>query len=206
MIDAMEEASANRKLTNTDGDPLVLVNDRYALAATDARAVRAAIAAIDGAAEESDDSVTILRGDTVVARIAFSAARVDCETNSLRRADAARQRLESACDGMIRFVVRDITDPLSPAARKGAAALPASETSPQELSALREWKQAYYAKWLDESLPALNGMTPREAAIASPRGRERVEALLRDIEYLEAKRPAAERVDVSSLRRQLRLE
>jgi hypothetical protein len=41
--------------------------------------------------------------------------------------------------------------------------------------------EAGYENWLDEEVPALGGMTPREAALA-PDGRERLTDLLKELE------------------------
>lgn len=69
---------------------------------------------------------------------------------------------------------------------------------------IREMKERHYAGWADQPLPALRGRTAREA-VRTARGRERVDALLKSIEHGEAMLPAAERFDVSPLRRSLGL-
>jgi hypothetical protein len=65
-------------------------------------------------------------------------------------------------------------------------------------------KAEHYAKWVDESLPALGGQTPREA-VRSEEGRRKVRDLLRGIENLEQRerrlgRPA---LDLAELRQTL---
>jgi hypothetical protein len=56
--------------------------------------------------------------------------------------------------------------------------------------------------WLEESVPALGGITPREAA-ADPTRWEDLEALLRSFERREGPNPA---MRASSLRRKLGLD
>ena len=73
------------------------------------------------------------------------------------------------------------------------------------MAAAREWKGRHYETWPDESLPLLGGKTPREA-MRTARGRERVDALVRDIEHHEARLPLEERFDVAQLRLALGLE
>ena len=65
-------------------------------------------------------------------------------------------------------------------------------------------KERHYADWPDQSLPALGDQTPRRA-IRTKIGRERVDALLKDIEFREAGLRAGERFDVAVLRRTLGL-
>ena len=58
---------------------------------------------------------------------------------------------------------------------------PSEEEIQKELTRQKVMISAYY-KWLDEKIPALDNMTPREAA-KIPEMRERVEDLLRGIDY-----------------------
>jgi hypothetical protein len=76
--------------------------------------------------------------------------------------------------------------------------------TPEAQQALREMKERHYADSPDQSLSALGGQTARQA-IRTKIGRERVDALLKDIEFREAGLRAGERFDVSVLRRTLGL-
>ena len=60
------------------------------------------------------------------------------------------------------------------------------------------------AAWVDESIPALGGLTPREAA-AKPSAREQLDLLVRDMENHESRLPAEERYDFNRLRNELGL-
>ena len=66
------------------------------------------------------------------------------------------------------------------------------------------FKKQHYADWIDQPLPALQGRTPREA-VSTKTGRERVELLLKDCEYHEARMPEGQRYDFSHLRVELGL-
>ena len=71
---------------------------------------------------------------------------------------------------------------------------------------VREMKEKMYATWPDEPVPALGGLTPREAA-RKPSGRHRLDILLKGFEATEAGgEPAGRRFDVASLRRLLGLD
>lgn len=65
---------------------------------------------------------------------------------------------------------------------------------------------AQHKKWLDESIPALDGRSPREAA-GDPAMREQLEELLKVIEYMEEQRRRAgePHIDIADLRRDLGL-
>jgi hypothetical protein len=67
-----------------------------------------------------------------------------------------------------------------------------------------EFKRQHYASWLDERIPALDGLTPREA-MGQPRSRANLDLLLRDMENGEARLPDTERYDFGALRTELGL-
>jgi hypothetical protein len=70
------------------------------------------------------------------------------------------------------------------------------------VEALREFTMSHYRDWLDESLPALDGLTPRQAA-RERKMKPRLVSLLKELEHLEQMKPAAERFDVAQLWREL---
>jgi hypothetical protein len=70
---------------------------------------------------------------------------------------------------------------------------------------LRAIKERHYMDWLDESIPALGGMTPRAAA-QNPRRRPGLENLLKSMENREARVHEDERFDMRRLRRELGFE
>ena len=55
------------------------------------------------------------------------------------------------------------------------------EQSPEVQEMLREMSENHWRDWLDTSIPALKDQTPREA-VKTAIGRERLEALLWDLE------------------------
>ena len=65
--------------------------------------------------------------------------------------------------------------------------------------------ERHWEAWLDQPIGLLLDETPRQAA-RTPKGRERLEALLMDIEYRNEHLSQPElRADVSALRRKLGL-
>lgn len=201
----MEAARRGPELRNGDGDPVVMVKDRFVVTESDAADVRRAIGAMPGAEEFEDDEVAILRGKTVVAGIRFVPNGMECESISVSRADSARSMIETATAGKARFRVREIVDPMSEAARAAVSKAPPPDRSQDIIDFETEWKRDYYTKWMDEPVPFLNGLTPRESTETRD-GRERVESLLRHFERIEARSEAEPKFDFAWLRRELGLD
>jgi hypothetical protein len=142
---------------------------------------------------------------TIIGSASIADGRMRLETNSVRRADDLCRRIEAACGGLLRHRRREHTDPLSLLARRGAPAerSPAPQ-APEVQRLVRDYKERHYADWIDQPLPALGGKTPRQA-LRTPRGRERVDVLLKDMENLETRLPAGERFDFIRIRQVLGL-
>jgi hypothetical protein len=89
--------------------------------------------------------------------------------------------------------------------REGPPKDPPKRLDPEiERQIVLKYKTEHYTRWVDESLPALDGKTPREA-VRTERGRRQVRDLIRGIENLEEGerkrgRPA---LDLTELRRTL---
>ena len=203
------------ELRNNDGDLLLLTTDHYRFEPAARPAVEAGLAAMEGVdppAGGDADPVYVFfppggaqpddgqRTVTGVARFTEASLRVD--TNSLERADALRARIEAACGSEIRHRAREHADPTSDAAPflppGSAPAVPV----PDEI--VHELKRRHYADWPDHPLPALDGMTPREA-VRTVDGRAAVDNLLKEMENQEQRAPGPP-FDFSALRRALGLE
>jgi SEC-C motif len=66
-------------------------------------------------------------------------------------------------------------------------------------------KRRHLESWLDTPIPALSGMTPREAA-SKPRKRKDLILLLKEVENHESRAPREQQIDVSVLWTELGLE
>jgi hypothetical protein len=218
-VEEMEaRAAVPPQLSNTDGEPFLLTTDHFEIAPGERPAVEAALAALEGAQppEPGEDPAVygFLRPgnavheswpNTVVGQARLSGAALALETNSRERADALRARVEAVCGGRIRHRAREHADPLSSRAARGRASAPPEPSGPEVEKLEREWKQRYYADWLDQSIPALGGKTPREAA-RSAQGRSALDVLLKEMENHEQRSTSGARFDFSVLRRELGLE
>jgi hypothetical protein len=218
-VEEMEaRAAVPPRLSNTDGEPLLLTTDHFEIAPGERPAVEAALAALEGVEppEPGEDPGVwaFLRPgnamhpswpNTVVGQARLSGSALALETNSRERADALRARVEAACGGRIRHRAREHADPLSSRAARGRAGAPPEPSGPEIEKLQREWKQRYYADWLDQSIPALGGKTPREAA-RSAQGRNALDVLLKDMENHEQRAAPGAAFDFAEIRRQLGLE
>jgi SEC-C motif len=224
---ALEERSRiPPQLHNADGDELVFIGERFDFDPAARPEIEARLAAVDGvvAPEDGDterDYVFHRPGaperpgweDLIVGQVQVREGSLSVETNSVRRADALRARIEAALGDLVRRRRRRRRDAQRmaerawerPAAADDAGAARGDLAAvPEVQQALRELKEQHYADWPDQPLAALGGKTAREA-VRSRTGRDQVDALLKDIEYREARLPAGERFDVTVLRRALGL-
>jgi len=207
------EGIANRplpQLSNYDGDPLLLTTDYFMFQSGDRAAVLERVAGLEDA-ERDDESPTLstiglLRptehargfdGRVSVASITIETTRMVITTNSTRRADDARARVEAVCGAMIRHEIRKHEDPRTMIAKSQVPHRlePPSEIPPEIRSQiLRGFKEKHYAGWPDDKLPAFGGRSAREM-VETAAGRRKVLALLKQMEFGEQGLPEDERFD-----------
>jgi len=210
-------------MTNTDGDLFTLTTDDFALVAP-REEILGRLASIDGASEPENESGTTVFvftkpgnathadwDNTVIGRAVVGRDRLRVETNSLRRADTLRARLEASLGAMIRHRLRqesNTDDLIKRAVAKGPIkghGRPTPAQPPEISAALRGFREKHMRGWIDESIPALDGLTPREAA-RLPRKRRALDLLLKDIERHESLLPPDQQIDLSWLRPTLGLD
>jgi hypothetical protein len=76
-----------------------------------------------------------------------------------------------------------------------------AEVTPEDVEAIA---RRFEERWLDDSIPALGGETPREAAQSSRRGD--LVALLDDFEWEQRRAPSPFDMDLARLRRELGID
>jgi hypothetical protein len=179
IADALAAILAPPRLTNTDGHDLVAHTITWRVPHSDG--VSAALVAV-GLQAEGDDLWTLVRDsknqdNTVVAGAHLAGDVLTVEVNSAERA-AELQLL--VADALPDAEILDVD------ARPFE--LPDAPVDPSEMrrpdlddpalrAVLAEHVAGYERRWLDESIPALAGRTPREAA-GDPIGREELTRLL----------------------------
>jgi hypothetical protein len=205
-------------LKNTDGDPFLLTTDHFEIEPGARAEVEARLSALEdveppepgsGTGEfaflKPDSTEDPNSGRTVIGFVRIGGDALRAETTSSTRADALRARIEAACGDRIRHRAREHTDPLSERARRAGRGAKREQTPPEMIPALLELKRRQFARWVDESIPALGGRTPREAA-RTVSGRAAVELLLKDIENRERRLPDGADFDFAEVRKELRLD
>ena len=169
-------------LVNTEGHPLILCDVQ--LKSSDPAALAAALDTRFGPADVADDESTWidqleLEGtETIRATLNLAADTLTLSTNSTERRDLVLAGLlalhpdltvESQSETDPREQVRGWNVPPGtphPSAGPGAVGAfgqPLAD-SPEVLAAVAEHMRGYETRWIDMPIPALDGLTPREAA------------------------------------------
>jgi hypothetical protein len=120
------------------------------------------------------------------------------DVNSEKRATKLCKLVEKILDRNIEFLSEDMPPEIG-----HNSSIEPEEMPPEIFAMLREKMDTYYDKWIDESIPALNGLTPRQAA-KDPKMKYALEGLLLEFERRSENR--AKKVvapDVKILRAQL---
>jgi len=205
------------QLHNTDGDPFLLTKDYFDFEPEHRALVLKKLQGLEGAQElvEEDGQAEVpftkpgnekikSWDSTLIGRAFVGQSRLTLETNSVPRADALRKGIEEGLADLVRHRLREHSD-VEPLLKN----LPPAKRQPEEpppgaQAILRDFKEKHMAQWLDEHIPALDGLTPREAA-GKPEARAKLDLLMRDIEHMEARLPEGERYDMNRLRETLGL-
>lgn len=206
------------RITNTDGDPLLLTTDHFDVIGSDHATLLARLRTFTGAEEpqagDSDDRETIITitkpgnvqmkswDNTIIGRVVIKANRMRVETNSTRRADALRAVLADHLGSLVRYRIRDETSQqelMRQASNPRAQGRAMPVSTAEAAAVMKEFKEQHMIDWLDQEIPALGGLTPRDAA-KSPKSMKALELLLRDIENHEWRLPDDERFDIDRLR------
>jgi hypothetical protein len=218
-------AAVPPRLQNTDGEDLVQTVDHFDFDPSARPAIAARLDGLEGCERAGDpqapagavSSYSFTRPgnamhptweNTIVGMARLRRGALEVETNSTPRADALRRRVEAACGTLVRHVRREETCGAALVERVKAAsgghARPRAVPPPELIRVMQQEQRKMYSAWLDAPIPALGGQTPRQAA-RLVRGRRELDVLLREMENREARRPAHERADIASLRRELGL-
>ena len=192
------------------GDPLLLVTDHYRV--LDAAALAASLSSqpdVSGDAQqgwnrmiEGADGAQRSRSTINPGR---STDRVELFHRTQRLADVGRAWFEGVAGAAVQHLTREITDPAGHLARAGggqggnntgrpprSSSASTPDLPPEVIAqAIEQVLHRHYANWADETIPALDGRTPRQA-ITTPAGLERVKGLMREYEEGERQQFAAQ--------------
>ena len=126
-------------------------------------------------------------GRRVLANLTLTPTALEVDAVSQRRLDDCRQRLEQLLGDRIRLIrtkAKDADEALrerKPRARPEEPFVPPPEF-------IAEIEDKMLRQWIDDSIPALGGLTPREAA-KTPEGRRQVLALIDRAVQMQAMMP-----------------
>lgn len=147
---------------------------------------------------------------TVLGRLLIDGKRLRAEVNSDNRAERIRKIIDTrlGAAARYRFTERQSLQKMLNEARADDSVTSEGESDlmqlPEVQERMREMLVGHYETWPDIALPALKGKTPREAC-KTKRGRERVAALVDEIEYNSARQPGFDPGIIDRLRKDLGL-
>ena len=203
-------------LYNDADDPFVLTRDRFTIAAGRAMAVNACVARmryvrpVTIPRDAGYVAVRRARCNTygivwsIVGLIWITPTLLWIETDSKRRGDTLRRRVEAACGSDVTHASRYYMDSIWGGNRPGNPAPdPPDSFWPEPDGAFLETKAVHYSCWLDRELSFLNGKRPRDC-VRTEADRALLELLLLDMEHVD-RRGRGPRFDFSKLRRELDL-
>jgi hypothetical protein len=177
IADVISAMLAPPRLSNTDGEDFVahVITWRVAHPAAVGPALVAA-----GLRADDEDRWTLVRDsnnqdNTVIAKVQLDGDELTVDVNSAERAVELQTLVVDALPDaeLLDIDVRELELPDEPTSFPTQPEI----DDPAIRAALAEHIAGYERRWLDESIPALGGRTPREAA-ADPVGREELTRLL----------------------------
>lgn len=223
------------EMRNTDGDPITLAEVRYELKCSPREAFDAlSFLDILRSPEEILREATYcdrneLRSitfdwvktgnkrhsewdNTVLGRIKIDGARLSIQVNSEKRVKKIQKEIKRRLGNKAAFQITSY-DSIEHRMKESRERRPLGLEEQSELmnqpevqDQIKKMMKAHWEKWFDEPIPALKGLTPRQAAITKA-GRERLEALLTEYEIRDQKSGMDNllRPDIKSLRKELGL-
>jgi hypothetical protein len=150
--------------------------------------------------------------NTTLGTLIIDGARLEVQVNSKRRATkiqreiAKRLRGEAVLESQTAEPIEKLLAERNQSPRDRIADLESErlEQRPEVQAFLQQQRDQHWDDWLNERVPALGNLTPRQAA-ETCEGRERLEALLADFAWMGARGENPMAPDVSALRAKLGL-
>jgi len=143
-------------------------------------------------------------GPTILGQISIETGRLEIDVNSTERADRIRSRISRRLGAKARLrqtVSRSLEEMFADSDDDELV----PEDQPEVKAAIARMMKDRQAAWYDESIPMLEGQTPRQAA-STAEGRELLEALLAEYEQNVRRMPESpSNPDIAAMRRELGL-
>ncbi len=133
-------------------------------------------------------SLPALIGHRVLAELTLTPAALEVEAMSQQRLGRCRHRLEELLGERIRLLETQTRSPGQAQRPRSQSRAGAGEPIIPPPEVIAEIEEQMLNQWLNESIPALDGLTPREA-VKTAKGRQQVLELLDYIEAMQKKTP-----------------
>jgi hypothetical protein len=190
------------RLTNTEGELLQLITVAYRVPDLAAAAVALGRKLRDDGDGRFVEMIVRHGQEWIRGSIRLDGDRATIDANSGKRAARLERTLLRAAPGA-RLILREergIDEALEEQRAKGPAEVPIDvEAHPELAQAMDEFIHRAEVSWVDEPIPALGGLTPREAA-ADRAARPELEALLDDMAWQQRRAGGGRLMDPSRVR------
>jgi len=142
----------------------------------------------------------------VLGHVTLAPGRLMFEAMGDRRFELGKKRLEEVVKNLVSHRLDSTASAESKIKRSKAKRREVSEEIPAEVreALLKDFLDDHYRKWLTKPLPALDGLSPKEA-VRTKEGRRQVEDLMRMMEYTHSGQKGNMAYDPSWLRNELGL-
>ncbi|MGH9225937.1 MAG: DUF1841 family protein [Acidimicrobiales bacterium] len=204
IADLLAAATAPPEILTMEGEPVVLCEARYQVGDL------AALASLDKVLARDDEltwseAVEVDRRPWIRGTVAVDGAELVVTANSEARFGRLCRAVESAVPGLELLAQKATPAADLIAARGSSSSLPLPQAVPPEAAdAVAAFLREQEDRWIDERIPALGGLTPREAA-HDPTRREQLEALLHEFDRRQPP-PGALTLDTGHIRTALGLD
>ena len=204
-FDLYVDPLARLQLTTTDGEPLRWVKLDVALKEASSTEVASRLDAVEELNRDGDTTWHWVqaregRDDIIIATLKNVPGGLEITVASLEREKRVRALIEHTLKGLIVGVLREETDVIETMRQQQSEVEQefdeeesGENTIPPEIAAdlEREFRRRYLQTWIDLPVPALDNLTPRQAA-STPTMRQRLISLLKTIELGEQRAGSAD--------------
>lgn len=200
------------QMRTTDDEELVFCKAHYAI--RDRGGVLAKLGESSELERDEDGFIWLNRsgndrmdGPVTLGHVQIDEEALVLETMSRERNARGRSMLEATLGSLVDHRADSIQDPEVAIKNHRERGRAKSNEVPEDVQreVVGQYLRDYYARWLDEEIPALGGKSPRKA-VRTKRGKAQVVELLKEIENGTARQPGGDAVDFAALRRELGLE
>jgi len=188
VLDWLREAAQPRlpTMVNFEGEPILLSTARYRVPDPAVAVQRLRERLVEESEGEFLETVEVDGRPIHRGRVRLDGDVLEIETNSAKRLRRLERLVRTAVQG-VRLLSREQRTPEEAMANEPISDPAASlDAPPEEIAGVLEAVMAEHEeRWVDERLPALGGLTPRQT-VADPVRRPALEALLDDFDWIEA--------------------